>query len=297
LDTNLAQPGILAPLPALRRSLTFGLRPGITPTPALRRFAAEFTPDWGVVGCGEPLLLSLGCRLDGLRTFPALAGPGIAVPSTQGSLWVALGADDRGMLFERARHICAGLDTAFTLVDAVDAFLYAGGRDLTGYEDGTENPKGEAAVVAALVAAGSGRAGSSFVAVQRWRHDLAQFEEFPRERRDSIIGRRLDSNEEIDDAPSSAHVKRTAQESFAPPAFVVRRSLPWDDGFARGLEFVAYGASLDYFEAQLRRMAGLDDGIADALFAFSRPVSGAYYWCPPLAAGRLDLRLLGLPAA
>jgi len=297
LDTKLAQPGILAPLPALRRSLTFALRPGIEPATALRRFAAEFIPDWGVVGCGEALVLALGRRLDGLRTFPALAGPGIVVPSTQGGLWVALAADDRGMLFERGRHICAGLAEAFTLVEAVDAFRYAGGRDLSGYQDGTENPEGENAVAAALVAAGPGRAGSSFVAVQRWRHDLDRFGEFPQERRDAIIGRRLDSNEEIDDAPPSAHVKRTAQESFAPPAFVVRRSLPWDDGFARGLEFVAYGNSLDHFEAQLRRMAGLDDGIADALFAFSRPVSGGYYWCPPLAAGRLDLRLLGLPAA
>ena len=47
-------------------------------------------------------------------------------------------------------------------------------------------------------------------------------------------------------------------------------------------------------EAQMRRMAGHDDGIVDALFRFSRPVSGAYFWCPPLHAGRPDLRSLGL---
>jgi putative iron-dependent peroxidase len=31
-------------------------------------------------------------------------------------------------------------------------------------------------------------------------------------------------------------------------------------------------------------MMGLDDGI-DSLFRFTRPVTGAYYWCPPVAAG------------
>jgi putative iron-dependent peroxidase len=53
--------------------------------------------------------------------------------------------------------------------------------------------------------------------------------------------------------------------------------------------FVAFGKTLDAFEIQLRRMAGLEDGIADALFRFSRPVNGAYYWCPPVRNNRLDL--------
>ena len=44
----------------------------------------------------------------------------------------------------------------------------------------------------------------------------------------------------------------------------------------------------------MERMAGLEDGIPDALFTFSRPVNGGYYWCPPLKDGRLDLSLLGL---
>ena len=57
--------------------------------------------------------------------------------------------------------------------------------------------------------------------------------------------------------------------------------------------FVAFGASVDAFERQLRRMCGLDDGIVDALFRFTRPISGAYYWCPPVRDGALDLRALG----
>ena len=36
-----------------------------------------------------------------------------------------------------------------------DAFKYAGGRDLSGYEDGTENPTGDAAISAAIVGSGS----------------------------------------------------------------------------------------------------------------------------------------------
>jgi len=61
---------------------------------------------------------------------------------------------------------------------------------------------------------------------------------------------------------------------------------------AQGLEFIAYGKSLDAFEQVLRRMAGLDDGIADALFTFSRPVTGGYYWCPPVKSGWIDFSFL-----
>ena len=97
-----------------------------------------------------------------------------------------------------------------------------------------------------------------------------------------------------DAAPAAAHVKRTAQESVTPEAFILRRSMPWADGEGAGLMFVAFGKSFDAFEAQIRRMAGDEDQITDALFRFTQPLSGSYFWCPPVAAGKLDLSALGL---
>ena len=54
------------------------------------------------------------------------------------------------------------------------------------------------------------------------------------------------------------------------------------------------GESFDAFEAQLKRMVGAEDGITDALFKFTTPISGSYFWCPPMISGKLDLRTLGL---
>ena len=124
--------------------------------------------------------------------------------------------------------------------------------------------------------------------------DLDRFNAKSPKEQDEIIGRRRRDNKEIPDAPASAHVKRTEQESFTPEAFVLRRSMPWTDATRAGFVFVAFGRSLDAFEAQLRRMAGAEDGIADALFTFTRPVTGAYYWCPPVRKGRIDLRAIGV---
>ena len=58
--------------------------------------------------------------------------------------------------------------------------------------------------------------------------------------------------------------------------------------------FVGFGHSLDAFEMQWRRMMGVEDGVTDGLFTFTRPVTGAYFWCPPVKDGRVDLGALGI---
>jgi putative iron-dependent peroxidase len=226
--------------------------------------------------------------------FPALSGSAQAIPSTQRDLWIFLRAAERGVIFDLSRKALDLLEGAFILSDAMDTFVYVGGRDLSGYEDGTANPSAAESLDVAIANQGSGAPFSSFVAVQRWAHDLKRFRAHSEPERDAMIGRRYADNEEIDDAPESSHVKRTAQETFTPTAFMVRRSQPWATEHGEGLEFIAYAASLDPFEQAMRRMAGLEDGISDALFRFSRPLTGGYYWCPPIAGGRLDLSLAGI---
>lgn len=220
----------------------------------------------------------------GWRPFPHLASPAGAIPSTQADAWAYCRAADAGQALDRARAIVATLAGVAELVEDQPTFTYKEGRDLTGYIDGTENPSGEDAVAAAF------RDGTSYVAVQRWVHDLGAFGRMSQRQRDETVGRELEGNEELDDAPASAHVKRAAQEDYDPPAFMLRRSMPFGNAREHGLYFVAFGADLDRFERVLRRMAGLDDGVVDALFRFSRPVTGAYYRCPPVERGRLVLR-------
>lgn len=290
-----SQPAILSPVPAHARYLCFKARPGADPKPVLTKLTDTCLGSGVVIGFGPGLIQGLGASIDGLKPFPAISGPGLEIPSTQADIWIWIGGDDRGEIAKTGNELTAILAPAFGRSGHVDGFMHAGGRDLTGYEDGTENPEGDAAVEAALVqGTDPGVDGSSFVAVQQWVHDLCHFASLPEPERDSIIGRRIVGNEEIDDAPISAHVKRTAQESFEPEAFILRRSMPFADESGEGLMFVAFGKSLGAFEAQLRRMTGEEDGVVDGLFQFSRPITGGYYWCPPLRDGTLHLAVLGL---
>jgi putative iron-dependent peroxidase len=247
-----------------------------------------------VVGVGVSVATAMGKSIDGLHAFRPVASPTGEFPSTQGDAWIFQGGKDPGEVLHKARMCLAGLGGTVKIVEEISSYVFDSGRDLTGYEDGTENPKDERAVEVALVRGGRpGMADGSFVAVQRWVHDLASMECLDPADRDRVIGRRRDTNEEIADAPLTAHVKRTAQENYSPPAFMLRRSMPYGDLREHGLYFVAYGASLDPFERVLAAMAGTTDGVADAMLRISRPVTGGCYFCPPIRAGRLDLRALG----
>ena len=289
-----SQPGILAQCPTLARYLTFSLAAGAAPERAIKALVELADGDSVVVGLGQPLVRHLGKEIAGLRVFPTQFDAGLVMPSSAAALWCWLRGDDRGKLLHAGRKIIAAVSSAFTLDSVIDGFQFDNGRDLSGYVDGTENPKGEKASAAAIVSgAGDELDGSSFVAVQQWIHDFRRFEAMAANDQDNAIGRRRSDNEELTDAPASSHVKRTAQESFSPEAFILRRSMPWTDGTAGGLNFVAFGKSFDAFEAQLKRMVGAEDGITDAIFKFTRPVTGSYFWCPPIAKGRLDLRAMG----
>ena len=289
------QKGILAPVPPLARYLSFSLAPGKNPAGSLRNLCTLADGDKTVVGLSQSLVRALGREVPRLEIFPNYAAPGFNVPSTPAALWCWLRGNDRGELVHRARTIVQGVAPVLQLQHTIDGFRYKSGFDLSGYEDGTENPKGAAAVKAAVAAGqGTGLDGGSFVAVQQWVHNLDTLEAMTTKEQDRTIGRRKRDNKELGKAPASAHVKRTAQESFDPTAFIVRRSMPWADAHQAGLVFVAFGKSFDAFDALLRRMVGADDGIVDALFTFTRPVSGSYFWCPPIKNGYLDLRTVGV---
>ena len=290
---NSAQPGILDPIPPLSRYLCFNLTPEASAgSLGLCLSSLELEPST-VIGLGTSLVDALNGQIDGLKTSPSYSSMGIDITSTPHALWIWLRGNDRGVLLHQSRQLIKQLTPDFKLEDTVDGFTYRHNRDLTGYEDGTENPEAEDAEQAAL-SQDPKLLGSSFVAVQQWQHDMDRFEAMPSQQQDLSIGRRQSDNEELLDAPASAHVKRTAQESFDPEAFLLRRSMPWADDQAEGLMFVAFGATFAPFEAQLKRMIGIDDGIVDALFQFTRPRSSSYYWCPALKQGQLDLSPLNL---
>ena len=222
-----AQTGILAPLPPHARHLFFACTDVAQAATALQHCRTHIDGDTAVAGLGAELVAALGQSVPGLRSLTAPQGTRVPIPATPAALWIWLRGNDRGMLLQRTWALEAILGPAFRLEHAVDTFVHDGGRDLTGYEDGTENPQAEAATATAVVSDGV-LAGSSFVAVQQWQHDMAAFARLGRSGQDAAIGRRRSDNEEIDDAPASAHVHVAHRRPGALRGYISKhRHAPW----------------------------------------------------------------------
>src|SRR5690606_15985901 len=139
-----------------------------------------------VVGLGQPTVLALKKSIPGLRPFPTNFGAGLVLPSTPSALWCWLRGKDRGDLLHASTKIVRPTASAFSRDAGIDGFNHGGGRDPTGYEDGTENPQRQTAADAAIVRGqGEGLDGSSFVALQRWGHDFKAFEAMSRQEQDN----------------------------------------------------------------------------------------------------------------
>jgi putative iron-dependent peroxidase len=172
-----------------------------------------------------------------------------------------------------------------TLATQLPAFTYLDSRDLSGFEDGTENPSIAEAPAVTAVADGEPGAGGSIVLVQRWVHHLGAFHAPPLEEQERIIGRTKATSEELpeDVRPATSHISRVVIEEDGEELEIFRRSTSYGDVREHGLLFVGFSRSATTFHRMLERMVG-NDGPRDALTTWSTPVSGAYYYAPPLEA-------------
>src|SRR5271167_585044 len=108
-----------------------------------------------------------------LHVFPEIrAGERHAV-STPGDLLFHIRAARMDLCFELATQIMTRIGEAVSPVDEVQGFRYFDDRDLIGFVDGTENPRGGAVIEAVLIGEEDAAfAGGSYVIVQKYLHDL-----------------------------------------------------------------------------------------------------------------------------
>lgn len=286
---HLAQTAVLAEIPAHAAYLFFSLKNPQQLIACLQELGEFCIEHNALLGIGSALMQNPA--LKSALQHHRFKNQDIHYQNTDLLIW--LRANDPGEIYWQSATVSELLADTFTLQHNQPAFCYQNGRDLSGYEDGTENPVDADAQAAAIIAQGP-LAGSSFFVVQRWLHQLAAFKKQPQSVQDNTIGRCLSDNEELDDAPESAHVKRTAQESFTPEVFMLRRSMPWAADNNAGLMFTAFVTDVSKFERMLARMTGEEDGIQDALFSFSNIQSTSYFWCPALHNKALDFSPCGI---
>jgi len=218
------------------------------------------------------------------RSFDELEGSGLRMPSTQHDAWVWIAGGSRDAVFDSTLRVVRGLDGIARVASEVTGWLYRHDRDLTGFIDGTENPSMTEAPDVAVVPEGPG-AGASIVLVQKWRHSPS-FGRLATDEQERVIGRTKEDSVELDPSvmPPDSHVSRTSVQEDGEELQIYRRNTAYGGPTEHGTMFVAFCREQRPFEVMLRRMAGVDDGVRDALTRYAQPLSGGYYVAPSLQA-------------
>ena len=260
--------------------------------PEMTRALAAQAPDAklvSAVGIGAEFWdrLSPRKRPIGLRPFAAVEADGRRAPATGGDLLAHIISERHDVNFELALRLRRQLGGAVEVLEEVHGFRYLDSRDLTGFIDGTENPKGaERAAVALIGAEDPAFAGGSYAHTQKFLHDLERWGRLETAEQERIVGRRKADSEDLPAAvkPATAHINRATIAENGTELKIVRHSFPFGTTSAAGLFFIAYCRTLDIPERMLRRMIGTSgDGVHDRLMEFTRAVTGANFFVPSLS--------------
>jgi porphyrinogen peroxidase len=221
-----------------------------------------------------------------LHPFREIESDGRHAVSTPGDVLFHVRAKRMDMCFELVTHIMERIRKAVSVVDEVHGFRYFDDRDVIGFVDGTENPRGEAAFDAALVGQEDAQfRGGSYVIIQKYLHDMEGWNALSTEQQELIIGRKKLSDIELDDAvkPSSAHNALTTLVENGKEVKILRDNMPFGrPGHGEfGTYFIGFSRSPRTIEQMLENMfVGRPPGNYDRLLDFSRAVTGNLFFAP-----------------
>lgn len=285
------QPGIFALGTPSHAYLEFDLKPGMKPRELVIALANLREPRTTIGGVN----LVSGFRPELWRDVVPDATPrdvvgfneeirgadGYVIPATQHDavLWISGSAYD--VVFDESRQAIATLVGVTSIADETSSWPYRYDRDLTGFIDGTENPSLLAAPNVLVVPDGTPGAGGTILLLQKWVHNASRWEALEVAAQERVIGRRKEDSVELDPKPPDSHVARTDQEVFG---HIFRRNMPYGTVTNHGTVFVGFSADQRRLTAMLESMAGVTDGVRDALTRYTTALTGAFYFIPSVEA-------------
>ena len=221
-----------------------------------------------------------------LHPFREIRSGGRHAVSTPGDILFHIRAKRMDLCFELATQIMDSVGDVVSVADEVHGFRYFDDRDVMGFVDGTENPRGDAAREAAVVGGEDlAFAGGSYVIVQKYLHDLKAWNALPVEMQERIIGRRKLSDIELSDAdkPAYAHNALTNIEENGRQLQILRDNMPFGrPGHGEfGTYFIGYSRTPRVTEMMLENMfVGKPAGNYDRILDFSIPATGSLFFVP-----------------
>lgn len=250
------------------------------------RFSEALLTGYVAIGCDYWDILYPEQRPSQLRQFPDLRDGDRHAPRHSVDLMLTLRSDRFDVNYHCARAVLEWLGHDVELVEQIPTFRFMDGRDLTGFVDAPENPRGMRRRQLSLLTAEEDPAfvGGSYLFVQKFRHDLRRWEQLTQEMQEFVIGRKKLTSERISEAVVQmvTHAQKTqllnAQEQ---PLQMLRQNMPWGDMREQGLLAMYFSAQpRDVVFWLKRRYIADDEGDYDPLLDYTEALSNATFFVP-----------------
>ena len=243
----------------------------------------------GVMGFGADawgMLFPDFARPEELVTFEEIRGEKHTAVSTPGDLFFHIRSKKPDTCYEIARMVSDLLQEVTAAIDEVHGFRYFDGRAIIGFVDGTENPDFDTYKYAVIGDNEPDFKGGSYAFVQKYIHNMNEWNSISTEEQEKVIGRRKFDDLELgdDEKPENAHNAVTnIEDEEGNELKIVRANMPFANPGKRefGTYFIGYASTFGTTRRMLENMfIGDPVGNYDRLLDFSTAVTGTLFFVP-----------------
>lgn len=223
------------------------------------------------------------------QPFSALMVDDLAMPAVPYDVLLKIRADRYDVLHLAIQQCYQQLMPHLELVEQTHCFRFMDGRDLTGFIDQPQSPRGRKKRELALVAeeAQPELAQGSYLYYQRYRLDLNRWQQLTQQQQEIIIGQRKLDGQQLPMAQLSEQshaVKAAVTDVFGEFYPLVFQNMPFGQLKAQGLVILACSAEPKAYLAWLNRRLGDAGGQNyDLLLDYVQADSGAAFFAPSIS--------------
>ena len=251
-----------------------------------RRFSEAMLNGFVAIGSDYWDILYPSVRPLQLGGFPDCSDGDRQTPRESADLLISIRSDRYDVNYLAGRTLLEWLGYDVEVIEQITSFRYLDGRDLFGFIEAPDNPRGIRRRDVAVIQDDPVFQGGSYLFTQKFRYDLRRWEQLSVTIQEHVMGRKKVSGERISEATLSlvTHAQKSRLlDANEQPLELLRQNMPWGNLREQG-QFAMYLSHQPQHVVQwLRTRYQADDqGDYDPLLDYMEAVANAAYFVPAI---------------
>lgn len=209
------------------------------------------------------------------------------IPVVASDLLIQIRADRFDVIHIATQQIYHLLQQHVDLYEQCHAFRYLDGRNLTGFHDSPDNPKGKLRRSCALISnePKNFMSAGSYVYMLRYQYDLLRWQQLTMPEQEAVMGRNKLDGQLLPSAQrlGNSHADKTALETLSGRKQIHWQNMPVADVRAQGMISVGFSANATDVPWWLSNRLGHNSKDADLLLEYCQIEMGAAFFAPSIS--------------